>query len=188
MSPEGPDRLFTIQEAVREYLAGIEQTGQVFALGALHLAASPIDVLARLTIDAKNDLARYQGFVEEYFPQEYTDGALPPRLYQGLRNLGLHNLSVGRSLALVAGQDCSAHLRIDTKGRTITRLQEFLEDLRSAVMSWEHSLQQGEALRSRVVERERRKPVFEVLMIFVPEGQAVVSTTVAASATTHPIR
>lgn len=72
---------------MRQYLDGIDQTARVFPLGALHLAASLIDVLARLTCNG-NDQAQYVHFIEGYLPLEYKDDDLPKRIYQGLRNLG----------------------------------------------------------------------------------------------------
>jgi hypothetical protein len=193
VTTEDPNgRLITIRDAVRQYLDGIDRTARVFPLGALHLGASLIDVLARLTCNGRDDQARYTRFVQDYLPPEYTHGDLPERIYQGLRNLGLHNLLIGPKLALMDGQmDRATHLKPDRDGRIIVRLEEFIGDLRSAVLKWERSLQQSEALRRLVVDRERRKPVFEIVMIEVPApGQIWMSTatatTVAASAAVSP--
>jgi hypothetical protein len=183
VTPES--RLLTIRNAVQDYLRGIERTATVFPLGALHLGASLIDALARLSCDKKGDQARYERFLQDYFPPEYAGNDLPTRLHQGLRNLGLHNLSVGPSLALMDGQmDRLTHLKLDNEDRTIIRLEEFLRDLRFAVTSWERSLQKDEALRRRVIERERRKPVFEIVMIEVLVRGAVTMTTASAGTTT----
>jgi len=60
----------------------------VFALGALHLAASLIDVLARLTMNPSDtDEERYERFVRAYFPPEYSGDDLPRRLCRELRIL-----------------------------------------------------------------------------------------------------
>jgi hypothetical protein len=172
-------RLATIRASVRQYLGGIEATASVFPLGALHLAASLIDALARLTCDAKGgDLARYEWFLKRYLPSVYQVDDLPKQLYAGLRSVGLHNLSVGRRLALMDGQlDRATHLKVDSRGRRIIRVEEFLGDLRSAVDSWENDVNEHDELKERVVERERRNPVFEIIMIEIPETFQSVATT-----------
>ena len=87
--------------------------------------------------------------------------------------------------------DRTTHLKRDREGRTIIRLEEFIRDVRIAVENWERHLQRSKALRDLVVDRERRKPVFQVVMIEVPGlGQMSMSTltttTVAASAAVSP--
>jgi hypothetical protein len=198
VKPEELDaRLSKIKAAVRQYLGGIDRTAGVFPLGALHLAASLIDVLARLTSREKDDRVRYECFVRDYFPPEYEQNGIGTHLYRGVRSVGLHYLSVGPNLALMDGQmGVSAHLKI-ADGRTIVRMEEFLRDLRSAVERWEAKLRDTEGLRRLVVHQERRNPVFEVLMIEVPEVAGPVTTasvsgvwanTVAASAAVQPAR
>lgn len=153
-----------------------------------------IDVLARLSSEDRRDKARYEWFVETYFPSEYARDDVPGQLYVGLRNSGLHYLSVGRRLALMDGQmDRPMHLERDEHGRRIIRLEEFVRDLRVAVDRWEEDLQQNEALRTRVLERERHNPVFEVVMINVPAVLGGVTMTsvpivsvASASAAVYP--
>lgn len=109
---------------------------------------------------------------------------MPKQLYAGLRSVGLHNLSVGRGLALMDGQlQHATHLKRDLHGRTIIRVEEFISDLRAAVRAWERELQRDAALRARVVERERRNPVFEVVMVEVPNVVGPVATTTGHFAT-----
>lgn len=196
MTPDDIDaRLSTIKRAVREYLDGIDQTAGLFPLGALHLAASLIDVLARLTSATNgNDKAQYERFVRDYFPPEYDQKGLAGHLYSELRSVGLHNLSVGRDLALMDGQmDVSAHLKV-ANGLTIVRMEEFLQDLRSAIGKWENSLRDNEGLRRLVVYQEHGNPVFEVVMLKVPgvpspvpfTSASMVGQTIAASAAVRP--
>ena len=196
MTPEDVNaRVSTIKSAVRQYLDGIDRTAATFPLGALHLAASLIDVLARLTSREKDDLRRYEHFFREYFPVEYNANDLPAQLYSGLRSVGLHNLSVGRNLALMDGQmHVSPHLAV-VNGLTIVRMEEFLQDLRSAIGKWENSLRDNAGLRKLIVHLERQNPVFEVVMLNVPgvpgptpwtSPSAVSGQTFAASAAVRP--
>jgi hypothetical protein len=148
-------RLATIATSVWQYLRGIEATASVFPMGALHLAASLIDALARLTGDEKGgDMAQYEWFVRRYLPSAYHVDDLPRQLYAGLRSVGLHNLSVGRRLALMDGQlDRDTHLRVDRNGRRIIRVEEFLGDLRAAVNAWARDVNEHGELKRRVVKR-----------------------------------
>lgn len=129
-----------------------------------------IDVLARLSSVDTRDKARYEWFVRSYFPSQYRAGDLPALLYIGLRNSGLHYLSVGRKLTLMDGQlDKAMHLKPDDQGRTVLRLEEFVADLRRAVERWEDDVREDQSLRDRVLANERRNPVFEIMMIMVPD-------------------
>ena len=181
MDPERREqRLVAIRASVGQYLDGIEATAPIFPLGALHLGACLIDVLARLTCDEKGtDVSRYERFVWKYLPSRYQVGDLPKQLYAGVRSVGLHNLSVGRKLALMDGQlDRAIHLRLDSHGRRIIRTDEFVQDLRSAVEAWNRDLDEQDELKERVVKRERRNPVFEVISIEVAnESRQIMSTT-----------
>ena len=180
------ERIAAIQRSVQDYLAGIEATAKVFPLGSLHLAASLIDVLARHTSERAQggDAGQYEQFVREYLPSGYQGDDWPKQLYAGLRSVGLHNLSVGRGLALMDGQlQHATHLKRDLHGRTIVRVEEFITDLCSAVRAWEHKLQRDAALRAQVVERERRNPVFEIVMVEVPNVVGPVETTTGQLAT-----
>jgi hypothetical protein len=75
------------------------------------------------------------------------------------------------------------HLKSDVDGRRIIRVEEFICDLRAAVRTWERELQGDSVLRARVVERERRNPVFEIVMINVPNVVGSVRTTTGHIAT-----
>jgi hypothetical protein len=169
----------------------------VFPLGALHLASSMIDVLARLSSADTRDKERYKWFVASYFPSQYGREGLPAQLYIGLRNSGLHYLSVGRNLTLMDGHlDRAMHLKSDEEGRTILRVEEFVRDLRRAIERWEQDLRRDEAIRNRVLANERRNPVFEVVMIKVPDvldgvtmmpvASAMPSASASASAAVYP--
>ena len=184
---------------MESYLAGVDQTAAVFPLGALHLASSMIDVLSRFSSADTRDKHRYEWFVESYFPSQYARDGLPAQLYIGLRNSGLHYLSVGRGLALMDGQmDRAMHLKSDEQGRTIIRLEGFLRDLRRAVQRWEDDVRRDDALRTRVLAKEQRNPVFEVVMIQVrgvldgvtlaPVTSAATTFSASASAAVIPAR
>jgi predicted ATPase len=79
------ERIAAIQTSVRDYLVGIEATAKVFPLGALHLAASLIDALARLTFERARggDAAQCEQFVREYFPIGYHADDLPGSFTRG---------------------------------------------------------------------------------------------------------
>jgi hypothetical protein len=186
VDPEQQDkRLAAIRASVRQYLAGIEAAESVFPLGALHLGASLIDALARLTCDENGgDFAQYKRFVTKYLPSEYHVDDLPKQLYAGLRAAGLHNLSVGRGLALMDGQlelDRPMHLRVDSQGRRIIRVEEFLAHLRLAVDAWENDINGDDELKKRLVDRERRNPVFEIIMIETLENSVATTSSLAAT-------
>jgi hypothetical protein len=61
------------------------------------------------------------------------------------------------------------HLKPDDQGRTVLRLEEFVADLRRAVERWEDDVREDQSLRDRVLANERRNPVFEIMMIMVPD-------------------
>jgi hypothetical protein len=192
-SQERDKRLATIRSSVRQYLAGIEATAIVFPLGGLHLGASLIDALARLTCDEQGgDIAQYMRFVRKYLPTAYDVDDLPKQLYAGVRAVGLHNLSVGRRLALMDGQlDRSMHLSLDGHGRRIIRVEEFVTDLRSAVGAWEKDLDEYDELRKRILDRERRNPVYDIIMVEAPEtfdSVAPTSTVPATGVADYPMR
>jgi hypothetical protein len=79
--------------------------------------------------------------------------------------------------------DRAMHLRLDSYGRRIIRVQELLGHLRAAVDAWENDVNEHDELKERVVERERRNPVFEIIMIEIPETFESVATTSSLAAT-----
>jgi len=165
------------ERAKDNYLSSIERAygGPCQAApAAFLLVACFIDWLGTLYSGKDSNEGTFTKFVDDFMNQGHEkywyDGK---RLYQYLRNLLVHNYSVGKSrgsqYALTHNRP-KVHHTSDVHGRTILNFENFLTDAECAAASYFSKAVEDQALQKRLVARVLECGTMEDLKLEVEPG------------------
>jgi hypothetical protein len=130
-------------------------------VGAFILAASLIDALARLAYSrrAENARAAWDEFVPAYL-RRYDGHAHV--LYRGFRSAVSHNYSLDGIRLTDGPAHADRYWRVE-EGERVLHLETFVVDLERAFDTFIARLERDEALRHRVLDRVRGRPLLGIV-------------------------
>lgn len=130
-------------------------------MGAFILSSCFIEYLAGFRYGKETNGNDYKEFVKSYLPQYNKD-----KLYKDLRCKLVHNYTEGGSYTFVDNK-ASLHMQTTTDKKTVLNLENFVEDIETALKKYFEELKANDSLYELAIRRYKKLGILGIHSTFI---------------------